>query len=86
MAVEITVRCYGPARREAGAETLAVALHGPGTVRDILAALAADRGPADGLVQLLPTCAVAIDDELVAHDHPIDAPIEVALLPPVAGG
>ncbi len=86
MAVEVTVRCYGPARREAGAEVLAVVLDRPGTVDDVLAALATSRGAADGLVRLLPTCAVAIDDELVARDHRIDGPIEVALLPPVAGG
>ena len=86
MAVEITVRCYGPARHEAGAETLRVLLPSEGTVADVLRSLEADPATSTGLVQLLPHCAVAIDDELVPKDHPVTGEHEVALLPPVAGG
>ncbi len=81
----VTVACLGPARREAGAETVAVDLPEGSTVSDLLAALDARGG---GLTALLPTCAVAVGDRIVGPEETIEAALahDVALLPPVAGG
>lgn len=84
--LDITIRCYGPARREAGSETLVVHVAAPATVDEVLRTLAGDPATPAGLVGLLPTCAVAIADELVARNHPVRPGLELALLPPVAGG
>lgn len=94
MAVEFVVRCFGPARHEAGRETVAVTVATPErggtavavTVDAVLGALGADPATPVGLVAMLPHCAVAIDDTLVTRDHQVSGGDELALLPPVAGG
>lgn len=81
----VTVACLGPARREAGADAVAVDLPDGASVSDLLAALEARGG---GLAVLLPTCAVAVGDRIVGAEEIIEATLahDVALLPPVAGG
>jgi molybdopterin converting factor small subunit len=91
VAAEFTIRCFGPARHEAGTETLVARLPTPDpgnpvTVDAVLGALEADPTTPVGLLELLPHCAVAIDDTLVTRDHPVSEGDELALLPPVAGG
>ncbi|MCA9693029.1 MAG: molybdenum cofactor biosynthesis protein MoaE [Myxococcales bacterium] len=56
----------------------------PGTTaRGLLEALAAAFPEVAGP---LARCRVAVDQEFVAADHPIDAPAELAVIPPVSGG
>jgi len=87
--VTVTVRCYGPARREVGRDTIEVHLDEPATVQRLLEALAElPVARASGLAAMLPTCAIAVGDAVVPADHCIDPALaaDVALLPPVAGG
>ncbi len=81
--MQITIRCFGPARDVAGAEILTMEVAEPATVADAMARLAA-RG--DRFMMLLRQCAVAVDDEIVQRSHPLASGAEIALLPPVAGG
>ena len=81
--MQITIRCYGPAREVAGAEILPLQLTDAATVADALARLA-ERG--ERFAALLRQCAIAVGDEIVPRSHPLEAGDEVALLPPVAGG
>ena len=81
----VKVRCYGPARRAAGTET--VEIEAPDGVRigEVVRRLAEANA---ALAELIPTCAVAVGDRIVQPDvilDPGDAH-DVALLPPVAGG
>lgn len=83
--MRVTVACHGPARREAGAETVTVELPDGSNVSDLIEVLASHGA---GLAALLPTCAIAIGERIVGPDERIDAAHahDVALLPPVAGG
>jgi molybdopterin converting factor small subunit len=74
---------FGPARECVGGDRLAVAVTLPAPVADVVAALSAAN---DALAELLPCCAIAVGDELVARDFVIAAGAEVAVLPPVSGG
>jgi molybdopterin converting factor small subunit len=84
----VTVRCYGPAERAARARTLEVSVPLPATVDAVLESLEALPEVGAHLAELLPSCAVAVGDEVVPRTslvHPGQAHA-VALLPPVAGG
>jgi molybdopterin synthase catalytic subunit len=74
---------FGPARECAGGDSVAVAVALPAPVSEVVAALAAT---SDALAELLPCCAIAVGDELVARDFLIPVGAEVAVLPPVSGG
>lgn len=86
--IAVRVRCYGPAERAAGTRTVDVSVDAPATLADVMDALAAHPTAGPGLADLLPQCAVAVGDQIVTLDHPLDpaGAGEVALLPPVAGG
>ncbi len=79
----ITVRLFASLRREAGTDTLQLALSEGATVADAVAALRA--GP---LPWLPPreTFAVAVDREYAADETPLADGGELALVPPVSGG
>ncbi len=81
--MEIAVQCFGPARQLAGADVVMIELPDAATVGDAVDALASGH---DELASLLPSCAIAVADEIVARSHPLHAGDEVAVLPPVAGG
>jgi molybdopterin synthase catalytic subunit len=81
--VAVDVLLFGPARECVGGESVAVAVTLPAPVSDVVAALAASN---DALAELLPCCAIAVGDELVARDFVVPAGAEVAVLPPVSGG
>ena len=82
MAVEVLV--FGPARDCVGGEsTITVDVPLPVEVSDLVAALATANA---GRAELLPHCAIAVGDELVARDFVVRAGDEVAVLPPVSGG
>ena len=55
----------------------------PAPVADVVAALSVHTRE---LADLLPCCAIAVGDELVAHDFVIQPGDEVGVLPPVSGG
>ena len=74
---------FGPARELAGAESVEVAITLPAAVGEVVSALAV-ANPA--LQELLPCCAIAVGDEIVARDFLIQPGAEVAVLPPVSGG
>ena len=79
----VDVRMFGPARDCVGGESVQVAVTLPAAVSDLVAALAATN---DALAELLPCCAIAVGDELVARDFVVSPGDEVAVLPPVSGG
>jgi molybdopterin converting factor small subunit len=80
----VEVLVFGPARDCVGGETsLKVDVALPAPVRALVAALAAANS---GLAELLPHCAIAVGDELVAQDFLVQPGAEVAVLPPVSGG
>lgn len=75
---------FGPARDCVGGETsLKVDVALPAAVDVVVTALAAVNA---GLAELLPHCAIAVGDELVARDFVVQPGDEVAVLPPVSGG
>ncbi len=74
---------FGPARDCAGGSTVEVAIALPASVDDLVAALALSN---EELAELLPCCAIAVGDELVARDFVVRPGDEVAVLPPVSGG
>ncbi len=80
---ELVVECLGPSRDAAGGETVRIALTKPATVAHAVAALSLI---SIELAELLPTCAIALGDEIVARDHPLSPGDEIAVLPPVSGG
>lgn len=78
----VTVLFFAAARDAAGVsrETLDPA---PATVGQLRAALA-QRRPELG--RLLPRCRLAVDQEFAGDDAPLPDGVEVAVVPPVAGG
>lgn len=80
----VEVLLFGPARECVGGETsIKVDVALPAPVSDVVAALS---GASDALAELLPCCAIAVGDELVARDFVVRDGDEVAVLPPVSGG
>jgi molybdopterin converting factor small subunit len=81
--VAVDVHMFGPARDCVGGTSLSVAVALPAPVTDVVAALAAANA---ALAELLPSCAIAVGDEVVTGDFVIKDGDEVAVLPPVSGG
>lgn len=82
--MKVHVTAYGVLREVFGARSFDLELdRGAATISDVTTALVA-RTPAFG--SAVATTAVAIDDELVAHDAPVPDGAAIALLPPVSGG
>lgn len=81
--MNITVLCFGPTRDLLGGHEISVTLDEVATVDDLLTVLAL-RSPT--VADLLPHCAVAVGEDMVARTHVLRADDEVALLPPVNGG
>ncbi|HVT76716.1 MAG TPA: MoaD/ThiS family protein [Acidimicrobiales bacterium] len=80
----VEVLLFGPARDCVGGESsLKVDVVLPVTVGELADALAAAN---EGLAELLPHCAIAVGDEIVAGDALVRHGDEVAVLPPVSGG
>lgn len=83
-AVEVRVLLFAVAAERAGRRTLTLALgRGPRTAGDVRGALA-QAVPA--LADLLPACALAVDDEYAGDGAPVAAGATVAVIPPVSGG
>jgi sulfur-carrier protein len=80
----VEVLVFGPARDCVGGESsIKVDVVLPAPVASLVAALAAAN---TGLAELLPHCAIAVGDELVARDFVVRDGDEIAVLPPVSGG
>jgi MoaE-MoaD fusion protein len=81
--VRVDVRLFGGLAERAGSSHVAVELSDGATVADLRDAVAAAY-PA--LAPLVARSGVAVDLEVRRDDHPVRDDVEVALLPPVAGG
>jgi molybdopterin converting factor subunit 1 len=79
----IRVRLFARARDLAGAGLVTVDLPAGHTVAELRRQLAADRPE---LAQLLPRCALAVDDEFAPDAQELTPGAEIAVLPPVSGG
>jgi molybdopterin converting factor subunit 1 len=78
----IEVRMFGQARELTGHS--AVVVEAPGLTAQSLLSHLAERHPE--LLELLPRCAVAVNQRFARGEEPIVPGDEVALIPPVAGG
>jgi len=81
--MDVFVDCYGVTRRLAGGPAHTLSLQPGAAIGDALALLAA-RWP--DLAEVLPGCACAVGDRVVARTHRLAAGERIALLPPVSGG
>lgn len=79
----IDVLLFGPVREAFSTACITVPLSTSATAGDLVAALEAMR-PESG--PLLRRCRVAVDRSLVEPGAEIEAPSEVAIIPPVGGG
>jgi molybdopterin converting factor subunit 1 len=77
----ITVHLFAAAAERVNAPSITVP-HPPTVAA--LRRLLTDTKPS--LADLLPRCAVAVNHEYAADDHPISPGDEVAIIPPVSGG
>ncbi|MFL5342149.1 MAG: molybdopterin converting factor subunit 1 [Gemmataceae bacterium] len=81
--MNVRVRLFARARDLAGVDALAIELPAAATVAELRAALA-ETNPA--LCQLLPRCAVAVNEDFADDAMNIPRNADVALIPPVSGG
>jgi molybdopterin converting factor small subunit len=81
--VIIVVHLFGPARDVVGGESIEVETADGSSVADLIGAIRRD---VPALAHLLGACRLAIDLRYASSDDPIPADVEVALIPPVAGG
>lgn len=79
----VRVLLFAGLRERLHSDSATLELPADATVRDLLAALAAQH-PA--LASLLAPCRVAVNHEFVAADHPVHEDDELAVIPPVSGG
>jgi molybdopterin converting factor subunit 1 len=79
----VHVLLFARARDLAGTSSVELDLPTAATVADLRRALAAKH---PSLANVLPQCAIAVDNDFADDDHPLSEPCEIALLPPVSGG
>lgn len=81
--IAVTVLCFASIRENLGVDS--VRWEGPtGTRVGDLRAILATRYPA--LRALLSGCRMAMNQEFVTDDQPLQAGAEVAIIPPISGG
>ena len=81
--MEINVRLYGPSRQYLELDDFTLIVSDGASV---LAALDELGLMSAELAELLPTCGVAIGDDMVTRDHVLQAGDQLSVLPPVNGG
>ena len=81
--MRVDVRLFGGLAERAGSSHVTVELPADATVADLRDAVAALH---PSLAPLVARSGVAVDLEVRGDDHPVRDDVEVALLPPVAGG
>ena len=77
------MRLFGPAKQFLELDDFTLIVADGATVRAALDELGL---MSDELAALLPTCAVAIDDDMVAREHALQPGDHMSVLPPVNGG
>lgn len=82
-AMKLDVLLFASYRELVGEERVSVELEDGATVARLVEILRAREG---GFSRLPERPAVAVNQAVVPHGHPLEADDEVALLPPVAGG
>jgi molybdopterin synthase sulfur carrier subunit len=80
--MSLTIALYGITRDIVGTATIELLAPAPATVGELLAEMRRQY-PALGELR---SCAVAVNNEYAANDHPLRTVDEIALIPPVAGG
>jgi molybdopterin converting factor subunit 1 len=81
--MNVRVRLFARARDLARIDSLSLEIP-PGATADDLRRCIASACPA--LADLLPRCALAVNDEFAGNDLVIPPGAEIAVLPPVSGG
>jgi molybdopterin converting factor subunit 1 len=81
--MKITVLLFAIAKEVSGSDTISIDVPEHATARDVLDQLAKEL-PA--IVDLIPSCRLAVDQQYVTHDAKVGIQNEVALIPPVSGG
>ncbi len=81
--MEINVRLYGPAKQYLELDDFTLFVNEAATVGAALDELGL---MSDELADLLPTCGVAIGDDMVNRDHVLQEGDHLSVLPPVNGG
>lgn len=79
----VVVRLFARARDLAGRDAIILQLPTGADVGDVRKAIAAVHAP---LAELLPRCAIAVNEEFAADDHLLPEDATVAVIPPVSGG
>ncbi len=79
----VRVKLFALAQDLAGTDEVSLELTPPVSIAAIRAALA-EAIPA--LAPILASCAFAVDNEYATNATEINAPVEIACLPPVSGG
>ena len=80
--MSLKVALFGITRDIVGTSVIELPAPAPTTVAELLAEMR-KQYPALGELR---SCAVAVNNEYAAHDHPLRTVDEIALIPPVAGG
>jgi len=81
--MRVEVLLFAAARELAGRDRVVVDVGDQPTAGDVLRSLG-EAAPA--LQSLIPACRLAVDSQYVASEAALEAPDEVALIPPVSGG
>lgn len=81
--MEINVRLFGPSRQYLELDDFTLIVDEGATVAAALDELGLMSGE---LAALLPTCAIAIGDDMVGRDQVLAAGDQLSVLPPVNGG
>ncbi len=80
--MSLKVALFGITRDIVGTSVIELPAPAPATVGELLVEMR-KQYPALGELR---SCAVAVNNEYAAHDHPLRTVDEIALIPPVAGG
>lgn len=81
--MEINVKLFGPAKQHLELDDFTLFLPDAATIKAALDELGL---MSDELADLLPTCGVAVGDDMVTRDHVLQEGDQLSVLPPVNGG
>ncbi|QDT11598.1 MoaD/ThiS family protein [Stieleria marina] len=81
--MQVKVLLFAAAKEAAGCDSISVEVPDDASAGEVADALA---GVLPSIVDLMPSCRLAIDNEYVGRDTIVSAGHEIALIPPVSGG